>query len=180
MNVKKSFLAMAVVAIALMSLNLPGDVAGLRAQERDMQQDRASLIKMLEERPELREFMSRPLSPAWIQAKEVFAASYPRFVQAIRKGKISFEMFDSVWRDQGNRDIANAVSRYEAGELTIRRLKRQLKEILGGGAVKILSDCSLYGDVYYAGCIQGGADPFDCYVLTELFVCYCEGGGGCQ
>jgi len=35
-------------------------------------------------------------------------------------------------------------------------------------------NCSAFADIYEAGCISGGGDPFDCFVLTELFLCACN------
>jgi hypothetical protein len=116
------------------------------------------------------------LTPALAKAGATFEAAHPRFVRAVRKGKIPFQVFHAVWHGQGNNEIANFVARYEANELTTG----QLVEKLEGGDVKAsdLSACDIYAEIFYTGCMRGGGDAFECFILTEQFLCWCEGTRG--
>ncbi len=122
---------------------------------------------------------SGKLSTALFESAVQFEERYPRLVKAFRREKIDYKLFRTVFRGVGKKDqgIMKLVQAFQDGTTGISEFRRQII-VFRDDLHASLETCNApwchdRADVFYTGCWMGGGDAFECFVITEQYMCVC-------
>lgn len=118
------------------------------------------------------------LSNALFENALQFEENYPRLVRALERRQIDYKLFRTAFRGVRNKDqgITKLARAFQDRKIRLSDFLLQMEVFEEGARLETACSedwCDDRARVYYTGCRNGGAYAFECFVLTEQYMCIC-------